>query len=1133
MPHATACRRAPAYILPCIAAALTGCGSAQPPRVVLAETCRAIDASRPVSLEIRAPEAGLLRVAVEQRGISVLATLTSEARAAAVTPIDRFGVISFAPHVSQDGRVTVHVQSRDAPDIAGAVCISAEALSGTSARRQLAERAFAAAGAAMNADSPTEAFERYRDAARAFDGIDRKRTAEARHAMAEIAYSHLRRDQAAFVLAGWALADLGHAAFPGERGALVTLQARALLESQRFPPAVRRARVLETLRAAESLFARTPYAARESPRFDILRGFMEYRTGNSPLAVRHFTQAAKACEALKDWECAARARQNIASLAEEARDFTVALQAYHDALQSLPPELNPKLTADIWGNYGRLQGTAGLFRESERSHRISMRLHAEIANCDGTRISVARLGTLLVQVGSIGDGHAYLARAASLDCRALIASARREAAAESGRASDAGPSKTSSPVLSPSNAQSGPPCVGMPEPESLSELGRLAVFHALLGMRDAFELENEPIRAQECLIAARAYASTARTRLRLANAEGASFLQQGKVEEAAESFQRGLGLADSARLPQNHENRSLAYVGLARAALLAGKPEKVRQYARRSLALGSARADVSQVVESLQLMARSFGDESGNDIAIGILRTAAGLIEQVPIDDLDAEQRATWLATQHTVFAELTARFAARAGNDEAHAWTAFNVSERGRARSIRYALNQATDVRSTSSTEQASVRYQQLMRHIAALAEKANSTSHGDISLDALGELARAHHTGENVSNPEALQKRIRELNATIVEYATARDNMLAFVIDGSRIHMVPLASRQDISDAAAVLYGLLRNPESARADVQRAARRVAELALWPLTQYVGTRRVIFVPDDALHTVPFAVLPWNASDDAALVVERVELSVIPSTLFVTRMGNEHTRPRAARFELIGDPVFRMADWRQECLGHKASPRLARLTGSRAATRAWQDALPRLPGSRKEIAAIATLARKSSRAAEIHERLGCDATPAALRAAAANHPALLHIATHGHVDAYRPRLSALALTPEAPTSTGPATFGLLDILNMDVDSRLVVLSACETSRGRLLPGEGVLGPAQAFLQAGADSVVASYWRIPDEATAPFMEAFYRYLLVEGFTAAAALRQAQLDHARAGTSYDWAAFTLYGVPDTTL
>ena len=148
-------------------------------------------------------------------------------------------------------------------------------------------------------------------------------------------------------------------------------------------------------------------------------------------------------------------------------------------------------------------------------------------------------------------------------------------------------------------------------------------------------------------------------------------------------------------------------------------------------------------------------------------------------------------------------------------------------------------------------------------------------------------------------------------------------------------------------------------------------------------------------------------------------------------------------------------------------------------------------------------------------------------------PDLLHIATHGYVDAYRPRLSALALTQDSSASGGSGTFGLLDILDMRVASRLVVLSACDTSRGRLLPGEGVLGPAQAFLQAGAASVIASYWRIPDERTAPFMESFYTYLLIDRLSAAAALRRAQLDHAKDRSSHDWAAFTLYGWPETTL
>jgi CHAT domain-containing protein len=96
-----------------------------------------------------------------------------------------------------------------------------------------------------------------------------------------------------------------------------------------------------------------------------------------------------------------------------------------------------------------------------------------------------------------------------------------------------------------------------------------------------------------------------------------------------------------------------------------------------------------------------------------------------------------------------------------------------------------------------------------------------------------------------------------------------------------------------------------------------------------------------------------------------------------------------------------------------------------------------------------------------------------------------------------------------------------------------VLSACETSRGRLLPGEGVLGPAQAFLQAGAAAVVASYWRVDDLTTSRFMQEFYRYLLIERLPAATALRKAQIEAAGSASPHDWAAFSLYGWPDSSI
>ncbi len=97
---------------------------------------------------------------------------------------------------------------------------------------------------------------------------------------------------------------------------------------------------------------------------------------------------------------------------------------------------------------------------------------------------------------------------------------------------------------------------------------------------------------------------------------------------------------------------------------------------------------------------------------------------------------------------------------------------------------------------------------------------------------------------------------------------------------------------------------------------------------------------------------------------------------------------------------------------------------------------------------------------------------------------------------------------------------------------LVVLSACDTGRGKVLEGEGVWGFQAQFLAAGAKNVVASLWRVADESTAQFMAKFYRVLSTTSKSYAATLHQAKLDlmanekwrHPRF-----WAPFILYGAP----
>ncbi len=122
----------------------------------------------------------------------------------------------------------------------------------------------------------------------------------------------------------------------------------------------------------------------------------------------------------------------------------------------------------------------------------------------------------------------------------------------------------------------------------------------------------------------------------------------------------------------------------------------------------------------------------------------------------------------------------------------------------------------------------------------------------------------------------------------------------------------------------------------------------------------------------------------------------------------------------------------------------------------------------------------------------------------AGHFRLLHLATHGLVSDSLPMSSGLLLAADAGED------GLLqahEVLGLELDADLVTLSACRTGRGRLQRGEGIVGLSRAFLTAGAGAVLVSLWDIDDRSTPLFMEAFYRHLAV-GIPAPEALVKAR-------------------------
>jgi CHAT domain-containing protein len=1114
-----------------LALLLAACSTPEaPPRPLLGEHCFTVSTALPVTLRLVTPDAGLLRIAVRQRGISLTAELSRGATGiVTVSPVDRYGEMTFLADTRRANPYMLRILSRDSPDITGQACVATELIDASNQIRLAAERAFADGGGATSERRWQAAFDDYLMAARQFDHVDRRRSAEARQAMAWLAYRQLDRGRDSYALAQRALVDCAADADPGMLSTLLQLQATIVLESKGAKPDTRHEQALQLLDSASVLAKRAPFGARELARLTVLRGFLEYATDNPLAAAQFFAQAEDECKALRDWECYARARMNGAGLAEETSNNTVALEGYADALRVLSAAVAPGLTADIWDNLGRLQGYVGLFSLGEQSELNAIRLYAQIDNCDGVRRVLSTLGSIVVHVGNLDDGLVYLRLATTHDCGALLSITK-----DSAQAGSHGLAETAAAMLP---TDFGATCADLPPPSTLSADAEMSVFRALLAINYASELETDAKFAERCLAAAMPYAGASRLQLQLANATGAAYLESAQPSQARDAFLRALEVADRGGLAATHENREVAYLGLARAAVLAHQHDEALRDSAYALLLGSARADVGQVVDALRILAMSLRAAGDRQRAQQSLDTAVNLIEQVPIDDLEADARATYLATQHGVFEELTDLLVesslASSKSDAAseQTWAAFTAAERGRERSLQYAISQATANDPSHPHVHSGVQYQELVSQIAAAAASADPAAGWSAAIEQLGNVSTPGRETPVAVNAEQLLPQLDRLGATLVEYATGRDDMFAFVIDAADIHVLRLGSRKHINAVAAELYEQLHDPEVAAADVRRAARALAEVALWPVTRYVHRDRLLFIADDSLHTVPFAVLPWSQDPNSALLLQHAESALAPSAFFLMQhVDARRARGAAPSFELIGDPIFRTADWQRECSDRAVAARESVSQRTRSVSQS-SESLPRLPGSRTEVLAIAGLARAAWPASRIKLDLGCKANLSALRLAAGAD--LLHIATHGYVDAQRPRLSALALTREPMTDAASGVYGLLDILNAKSSARLVVLSACDTSRGRLLPGEGVLGPAQAFLQSGAAAVVASYWRIDDAATAAFMQTFYKYLLAERLPVATALRRAQLEHASSDSAHNWAGFALFGRPDEVL
>lgn len=583
--------------------------------------------------------------------------------------------------------------------------------------------------------------------------------------------------------------------------------------------------------------------------------------------------------------------------------------------------------------------------------------------------------------------------------------------------------------------------------------------------------------------------------------------------QAAAPLQQNL-LADQARIE------------LAQLALLQGDAARARELAAQ--ALKSRQLATLQQLDARNVLAAALRAEGRTAAAEAAYREAVATTEQAAALLYDLELRASFLAGRDQAQQGLIALLmdARDASGTMTRATEALVLSEDFRARSLRDRLDAAAD-----GTAAAEPGREPLLAQLAALSlarwrqqEQRGDTRQTVQQIDAQIRAAEAQlRQFDDRSRARVARRAVRPqwriadlqqalpADASLVVYRLQAQQSFAWVLQRDAVQARRLAGSAELAARVQQVRDGLADGAAPRAALEQACD-----ALWqPLAQWLQSPRVFIVTDGALDGLPFAALRCGESRDYLL--QRHELARLPAAWLLLRPAATPLREDYTAL-LVGDPVYSRDDARLV-----SSPLLAAATPAAR----LRNGIGRLQGSAEELRRV----RERLGAPRSTVLRGVDASLAGIDAATMDTFDIIHFATHGVDGGASAAGSGLVLS--LFDTVGASVDGFLStrrIANRQLQASLVVLGACDSASGRRIAGEGTLSVAHAFLQAGAQHVVAALWPLQDGVMPELMDGFYTDPRLAALQPARALRQAQLKllHAYPDASPAlWAGLAVWG------
>jgi CHAT domain-containing protein/tetratricopeptide (TPR) repeat protein len=389
-----------------------------------------------------------------------------------------------------------------------------------------------------------------------------------------------------------------------------------------------------------------------------------------------------------------------------------------------------------------------------------------------------------------------------------------------------------------------------------------------------------------------------------------------------------------------------------------------------------------------------------------------------------------------------------------------------------------------------------------------------------------------------ERIQKEVLKNNEALIEYLVMNDKTFVFVITKEAFYhdVIPIGRKgragrsqkvQNIRQLMRQVSPLFQAPDQAvpraRVDASWADIQLKRLNELYQAIFQPTERhlrpgdqLIIVPDDILYYLPFEMLVpvFQRSEAPRYLLSRYPISYAYSASLLLQLP-KNAEAKSEMSLLMANPDFGQA---------ASTPGEVQAGFEPSRSYGQGRKIPQLPYAEEEVQRVRKILKNSV------TLMGAQATEAAFKRNASQ-AGIIHIATHSIFDRLN-YLDSKIIFAQGPIDQ-QGEDGILylhEIMNLRLNTNLVILTGCETSLGRLQRGSGLEGISRAFLSANVPSVIGTLWPIGDsKATSNLMVGFYKYI-AKGMNKREALQKAKLDLIAAEPYTDpfyWAAPILIG------